>query len=113
MDKEDEDSDKEAELEEEVDFSDMKNLKEYFDFHEKLPKQIRDQEVKHAEGILSDRESSLDEQKISIMVLAHAGTKKALRILEKYTVDCNQELDFWFHTATGECQMFINSTKTP
>lgn len=94
-------------------------LMEYLSYHEKMPKYKNeieeDKGVKESIKTLKNIKASLEDKKIAIIILAHAGRLDALSSLEKYAKNPLPELVSWVFTAIGECQMFLEGklTDTP
>lgn len=94
-----------------VDYNEGEYLKEYFAFHDQLPKNITQKHIKEAVDILDSNEQDKGLLKYAIIVLAHAGTKEALKALKSFSEKAKDELVFWANTAVGECAMFIDADK--
>lgn len=88
-------------------------IMEYLDYHDKMPREGSEDEkkknIKKAIGTIENKEAHIEELKLAIMILAHAGDIKGLRALENYYQTVPSELEGWVATAIGECQMFIES----
>lgn len=93
-----------------------KQLIEYINSHEKIPKfkseKEEDYAIKNAIKTIENKKSKVDELKMSILILAHAGRNDALDALEKFQKKAPKELAGWVFTAIGECQMFLEGKLT-
>ena len=55
---------------------------------------------------LENKNSTPEDQKFSILTLAHVGRLDALNALEKFQKIAPEKLASWTFTVIGECQMF-------
>jgi hypothetical protein len=82
--------------------------RDYIDYHHYLDFDERSTEDLLALGKkLLSAESSLDDKKQALAVLAHAGTIEAYKILEEYAKKADAELEDWAVLALQECQVFL------
>lgn len=88
-----------------------KDAIEYINYHQKLPKDYKSQKQieKAKKALLAKRKTSLDKLKEAIMILAHSGEVKSLRILQRYANNPNSKLIIWVTMAIQECQVFLES----
>ena len=93
-----------------LDSDEEKALKEYLDYHQKLPKDPQNpKEISQAIKILSDSEASLESLKRAIITLAHSGKIEAFNALKDYGHNTYKELSIWLQQAIHECEMFLKS----
>ena len=93
----------------------IKFMTEYFDYHKYVPKNVEkltDDDINGLFEILSDPKSSEIEQKKAIIILAHVGNRKSLKILEWYDTVAEDQFKFWVETGIGECKMFLDSPQS-
>lgn len=88
-------------------FNEKTALDEYFKLHDKLPKNITDTDIKNAIKVLQTDEQKLESIKLSVLILAHAGSKEALKALDEFRKKATRELIFWVNTAISECSLFM------
>jgi hypothetical protein len=85
---------------------------EYIDYHKFLPKsypQVAENDISSAKDVLSSTSSSIDDKKKALILLAHIGRPKIVKLLEKYQEQVEKELAFWLKTAIDECKTFLKS----
>ncbi|HCP09036.1 MAG TPA: hypothetical protein DIT25_04555 [Candidatus Moranbacteria bacterium] len=92
----------------EIDADEGMDLMEYINFHNLVPKDITQKDIKWCEKVLFEK-SGLKDKKKAIVILAHAGNISAYRILEKYDKNPDPKLISWTSLAMGECRMFLES----
>ena len=89
---------------------------DYINYHGKLPqyKNQTDENTAMRKAIktLENKNSTLENQKFSILTLAHIGRLDALNALEKFQKIAPAKLASWAFTAIGECQMFLEESLT-
>lgn len=87
-----------------------KSLKEYLDYHQKLPKNPQDpKEVSRSIKVLLDSKATLENLKEAIIILAHSGKLDAYEALKSYAKNPRKELSIWLQQAIQECKMFLKS----
>lgn len=93
-----------------LDFDEEKALKEYLDYHKKLPNNPQDpKEISQAIKVLLDSEANLESLKKAIITLAHSGKLNAFEALKSYAQNPRKELSIWLQQAIHECEMFLKS----
>lgn len=85
---------------------------EYIEYHKKLPRsfpKISKKQIEKACQKLLAKESTLEEKKKAIILLAHTGKEKPLEVLKKYGDSSDEELKTWVNMAIDECRSFMAS----
>ena len=93
---------------------DLKVIKEYFDWHQKIPYEnnaIPTSEIKKSLKILKKNNANNDELKLAIIILGHVGSEETMRALVDYAKQASEDLAFWLKTAIGESMIFLDENK--
>ena len=77
--------------------------------HEFDTQNLTDEEVKGWGNVLFHIDSSLDEKKKALGILAHVGDINAYNFLKKYVEQPDKELETWATLAFGECTLFLHA----
>jgi hypothetical protein len=77
--------------------------------HEFDTQNFTDEEVKGWGNVLFHIDSSLDEKKKALGILAHVGDINAYNFLKKYVEQPDKELETWATLAFGECTLFLHA----
>lgn len=83
--------------------------RQYIAYHEKVPHAWRLSDIEEFKKTLLDRESSLEQKKRSLVILAHIGRPDVLATLEEYARHPDEELRIWINMALQECESFLKS----
>jgi len=83
--------------------------REYIDYHPKVPAMVPKYEIDNIKKSLLDKESSIEQKKQAIVILAHVGRVDILETLEEYAKNPNEELRIWINMALQECESFLKS----
>lgn len=92
-----------------------KTAQEYIDYHQKLPKtypEISEKEITWAKKTLFSKQSSIENKKKALIILAHIGRIDTYKTLEKYEKKPDPKLRIWINMAIQECQSFLKSDLT-
>jgi len=84
-----------------------KVAREYIDYHPKIPGIVKKDEVERMKRVLLDVDSTIEEKKRAIMILAHVGRVDILETLEEYAKNPDEELRLWINMALQECESFL------
>lgn len=82
---------------------------EYIKAHEKLvhrEKPLLPSDYKEFSAALFNKNSSIKEKKRALTILAHQGSRQALKILEEYNKNPDPKLRVWTTMAVEECRSF-------
>ncbi len=82
---------------------------EYMGNHSLLPAnydRIPEDKLIDMGNLLFDKEASLKAKEIILVILAHQSLKSALRILQQYNKNPDNELKFFAEFALDECRMW-------
>lgn len=83
--------------------------REYIAYHEKVPHAWRLSEIEGFKATLLNPESSLEQKKQAMVILAHIGRPDVLQTLEEYARQPDEELRIWINMALQECESFLKS----
>ena len=70
---------------------------------------LTDEEVTGWGNVLLKSDTSLDEKKKALGILAHVGNLNAYTHLKKYAEQPDKELETWATLALGECTLFLHA----
>lgn len=70
---------------------------------------LTSEEVDQWGNMLFQTDSTLDEKKKALGILAHVGDVNAWQHLKKYAVQPDEGLEEWAKLALGECTMFLHA----
>jgi len=70
---------------------------------------LTDAEVEQWGKVLFNTNTSLDEKKKALGILAHVGNLKAYEYLKKYAGQPDKEMETWATLALGECTLFLHT----
>ena len=97
-------------LEEGIDYQ---THKEYVEYTETFDRgELSEEETIDLGDLLYDIKMPVDGKKKALTLLAHLGSITALRQIEKYHNNPNNELKQWSALALQECKMFLENTLT-
>jgi hypothetical protein len=85
---------------------------EYLDYHTNDLGQYQNADISITGKKLLSRETSLDDKKKALAILAHTGSIEAFRVLEEYAEKADEELAEWAVLALQECQVFLEASLT-
>jgi tetratricopeptide (TPR) repeat protein len=88
-----------------------KEIIEYMKYHHKVEdveRKISSEELQKLREKLFDKNTSLEELKKILLVLAHQDTKEAMNLLKEYQKNPRPQLKSWVKLAKEECQIFIS-----
>jgi hypothetical protein len=70
---------------------------------------LTDEDVMDWGNVLFHADTSLDEKKKALGILAHVGNLNAYNFLKKYAEQPDKELETWATLAFGECTLFLHA----
>src|SRR5687767_8885656 len=92
---------------------DVQTQKEYLDMSVAFgPSELSDDDLNKISMVLNSKKAPLDLRKKALLALAHAGSIRAFRELEKFYQLAGKELKQWTALALQECRMFLESFLT-
>lgn len=89
--------------------AEQKEVIEYMGYHHKIKdveRKVSAGELKELEQRLFNKDTSLEELKKTLLILAHQGTNQALNLLRNYKKNPHPQLKGWIKLAEEECWVF-------
>jgi len=89
--------------------AEMLAIKEYIDYHQKIPKLIPKNSIEQSKEILFSPLASLEAKKIALVTLAHIAQPDVYDKLKEYNQNPDPDLKVWSEMARQECKSFLRA----